>query len=87
MATVWVPSLMRDLTGGKESVTAPGETVGQVIAAMDDAYPGIKGRLCQGDRLDPAIAAYVDGRIARLGLAEMVEEQSEIHFLPVVAGG
>ena len=87
MATVWIPSLMRDLTGGKESVTAPGKTVGQVIAAMDDAYAGIKGRLCQGDRLDPAIVAYVDGRIARLGLSEMVEEQSEIHFLPVVAGG
>ena len=87
MATVWVPSLMRDLTGGKESVSAPGKTVGQVIAAMDDAHPGIKGRLCQGDRLDPAIVAYVDGRIARLGLAETVEEQSEIHFLPVVAGG
>jgi len=87
MATVWVPSLMRDLTGGKESVSAPGKTVGQVIAAMDDAYPGIKGRLCQGDRLDPAIVAYVDGRIARLGLSETVEEQSEIHFLPVVAGG
>jgi molybdopterin synthase sulfur carrier subunit len=87
MATVWVPSLIRDLTGGKESVTAPGETVGQVIAAMDDAYPGIKGRLCQGDRLNPAIVAYVDGRIARLGLSEAVEEQSEIHFLPVVAGG
>jgi len=87
MATIWVPSLIRDLTGGKESVTAPGKTVGQVIAAMDDAYPGIKGRLCQGDRLDPAIVAYVDGRIARLGLSEAVEEQSEIHFLPVVAGG
>ena len=87
MATVWVPSLMRDLTGGKESVSAPGETVGQVIAALDDAYPGIKGRLCQGDRLVPAIVAYVDGRIARLGLAEAVEAQSEIHFLPVVAGG
>ena len=87
MATVWIPSLIRDLTGGKESVTAPGKTVGQVITAMDDAYPGIKGRLCQGDRLDPAIVAHVDGRIARLGLSEMVEEQSEIHFLPVVAGG
>ena len=87
MATVWVPSLMRALTGGKESVTAPGETVGQVIAAMDDAYPGITGRLCQGDQLDPAIVAYVDGRIARLGLSEAVEEQSEIHFLSVVAGG
>jgi molybdopterin synthase sulfur carrier subunit len=87
MATVWVPSLIRDLTGGKESVSAPGKTVGQVIAAMDGAYPGIKGRLCQGDRLDPAIVAYVDGRIARLGLSEVVEAQSEIHFLPVVAGG
>ena len=87
MAVVWIPSLMRDLTGGKERVSVPGETVGHVIAALDDAYPGIRDRLCKGDRLDPAVAVSVDGRIARLGLLEPVEERSEIHFLPAMAGG
>jgi molybdopterin synthase sulfur carrier subunit len=87
MPTVWIPSLMRDLTGGKERTSVPGRTVGQVIDALDLAYPGIKDRLCRGDRLDPAVAAFVDGRVARLGLSEPVEEESEVRFLPAMAGG
>jgi molybdopterin converting factor small subunit len=77
---------MRDLAGGQESVEAPGQTVGQVIA-LERAYPGLQARLCEGDRLDPAIVAHVDGKVARLGLSETVEERSEIHFLPAIAGG
>ena len=87
MPTVWIPSLLRDLTGGEERVSVPGGTVGQVIDALDLAYPGIKHRLCKGDRLDPAIAVFVDGRIARLGLSEGVAEGSEVRFLPAVGGG
>ena len=87
MATVWIPSLMRDLTGGQAQISVPGETVGDVIAALDRAYPGIRDRLCKGDRLNPAIMSSVDGRAARLGLLEPVEEQSEVIFLPAVAGG
>lgn len=87
MSTVWIPSLMRDLTGGQAQVSVPGKTVGDVIAALDAVYPGIKDRLCKGDRLDLAITVSVDGRVTRLGLLEPVGEQSEVIFLPAVAGG
>ncbi len=87
MSTVWIPSLMRDLTGGQAQVSVPGKTVGDVIAALDAVYPGIKDRLCKGDRLDPAITVSVDGRVTQLGLLEPVGEQSEVIFLPAVAGG
>jgi molybdopterin synthase sulfur carrier subunit len=87
MAVVWIPSLMRDLTGGQERVRVPGKTVGQVLAALEEAHPGVKGRLCEGERLAPTIMVSVDGKIARLGLLEPVREQSEIRFLPAIAGG
>ena len=87
MAVVWIPSLMRDLTGGRTQVSAPGRTVGQVIAALENVHPGIQDRLCEGNQLDPAITVSVDGRIARLGLLEPVEAQSEILFLLAIAGG
>ena len=87
MAIVWVPSLMRDLTGGQEWVRGPGRTVGQVIESLDDPYPGFKERLCEGGQLDPAYMVAVEGRIGTLGLRERVREESEIRFLPVVAGG
>jgi molybdopterin synthase sulfur carrier subunit len=87
MATVHIPSLMRDLTTGQAAVVAPGRTVRQVIDALDQAYPGIKARLCEGNRLGPTIAVSVDGRIAPLGLLAPVKEQSQILFLPAVGGG
>lgn len=87
MAVVRVPSLMRDLTSGQEQVSAPGKTVGEVVAALDEAFPGIKDRLCVGAQLDPALAVFVDGKVARLGLLAPVKNHSEIHFLPAIAGG
>ena len=87
MAIVWIPPLMRDLTGGQARVSVPGGTVRAVIAALDKVYPGIKDRLCEGDRLDPIVTVSVDGRVARLGLYEPVGEQSEVLLLPAVAGG
>lgn len=87
MATVWIPSLLRELTDGQAQVDVPGATVGQVIDALEYANPGIKKRLCPGGQIDPAITLSVDGRVAPLGLMEAVEEHSEIHLLPALAGG
>ena len=86
MATVWIPSLMRDLTAGRSQVLASGKTVGEVICALDRAYPGIKERLCRGERLDPAVLVSVNDRVVRLGLSQRVEEPCEIRFLPAVSG-
>ena len=87
MATVWVPSLMRDLTGGADRVDVPGRTVRQVIESLEAAYPGMKHRLVEDDRLKPAIGVAVDGVMSRLGLRQPVGESSEVHFLPAVSGG
>jgi molybdopterin synthase sulfur carrier subunit len=87
MATVFVPSLMRDLTGGAAKVDVPGGTVRQVVQSLEAAYPGTKERLLDGDRLKPEIGVAVDGVMSRLGLRQVVGEHSEVHFLPAVSGG
>lgn len=87
MAAVWIPSLMRDLAGGQQTVTVPGRTVRQVIDALEAAYPGTKARLCDGDRLSPAISVSVDGVVQRLGMMYPVGENSEVHFIPAISGG
>ena len=87
MATVWIPSLMRDLSGGREQVSVPGATVGEVVDALERACPGIKARLCERDRLAPGLAVAPDGKVARLGLLATVDERSEVRFLPAIAGG
>jgi molybdopterin synthase sulfur carrier subunit len=87
MATVWIPSLMRDLTAGRAEVVVEGRTLGAVIDALEQAHPGVKERLLQGDRLDPALHAIVDGRIALLGLREPVAQDGEVRIIPAIAGG
>jgi molybdopterin converting factor small subunit len=87
MATIWIPALMRDLTGGQAQLNVPGRTVGEVVDALEDAYPGIKDRLCLNEQLTPAIQALVDGRAALLGLRERVAEHSEVVFIPTAGGG
>ena len=87
MALVWIPPLLRDLTGGRETAAAPGANVGQVIEALEQQFPGVRERLCRDGELRPGLAVFVDGQLARFGLLEPAGSQSEIHFLPAIAGG
>ena len=87
MATVFIPSLMRKLTGGKEHVVVGGGTVRQLINNLDEQYPGVKNRLLDGGRVKRNISVAIDGEISRLGLLEKVKEDSEVHFIPAVGGG
>ena len=87
MATVWIPSLMRDLTAGQAEIVVEGRTLGAIIDALERAHPGIKARLLQGEKLDPILRAWVDGRASLRELDEPVQENSEIQFIPAIAGG
>ena len=87
MPVVFIPSLMRDLTGGQERVRVKGATVRQVINSLEEAYPGIRGRVMEDDRIHPSIAVFIDGEPALLELLEPVGEESEVHLLPALGGG
>lgn len=87
MPTVWIPSLLRDLTGGRETVTVPGRTVREIVEELEQAFPGMRQRLCDGPRLRPGMSVVVDSQVAPLGLLQTVNEQSEVHFLPAIGGG
>lgn len=87
MPFVWIPALLRPLTGGLERVSASGSTLVAIIADLDAHYPGLRDRLCDGDHLRPGLAAVIDGNVARLGLDEPVSEASEVHFVHAIGGG
>jgi molybdopterin synthase sulfur carrier subunit len=84
---VWIPALVRELTGGREIVEVSGDTVCQVIEELERLHPGIKERLCSGDNVRPGMAVFVNAQVAPLGLLQLVEPGSEIHFLPAIGGG
>jgi molybdopterin synthase sulfur carrier subunit len=87
MARVWIPPLLRDLTGGQEVLTVPGTRVRHIIDELERLYPGMKDRLCTGDEVRPGMAVVVDAQVARLGLLEPIGAESEVHFLPAISGG
>ena len=87
MPNVWIPPLLRDLTGGQERITVPGETVRQVIENLEVRYPGVKGRLCDGDRLRSGLSVAVDGKLSPQKLRQPLTEASEVHFIPAISGG
>jgi molybdopterin converting factor small subunit len=87
MATVWIPTLIQPLTGGAPHVTAEGATVRELVDALEARFPGLRDRLCTGDTLKPSIAVTVDGVISDAGLRTPVGRDSEVHFLPAIAGG
>ena len=89
MAVVWIPSLMRNLTGGVEQVEVEGETLRQVIQALDTLHPGIKARVMDDEetRIRPGLAVAVDGTVTEEGLRTVVRDAQEIHFVTAISGG
>jgi molybdopterin converting factor small subunit len=87
MPVVWVPGLLRDLTGGQARVQAEGNTVREAIENLEARYPGILARLVEDGQLRPTLTVMVDGEPATLRLRQPVNIDSEVHFLPAISGG
>ena len=87
MPTVWIPALLRHLTQEQETIHVVGTTLLEVIDELDTQFPGVKARLCDGDRLRPGLAVVLDTQVVRGGLSEAVPEKSEVHFIPAIGGG
>lgn len=87
MPRVFIPPQLRDLTGGVAQVEAAGETVLDVIDSLDLVHPGLKARLCAGDKLAPGLQISIDHTMSPRGLRAKLSPHSELHFLPVIGGG
>ena len=78
---------MQKLTDGQTQIEVEGETVRQVVEALEERYPGFKDRIVADDRIKTEIAVAVDGEVVVAGLRARVGPESEVHFLPALAGG
>lgn len=88
MATVFIPSLMQNLSDGVARVVIDGNSVRKIIDGLEDVHPGFKARLLDNrGRIKPNISVAVDGEVSEIGILERVSPNSEVHFLPAIAGG
>jgi hypothetical protein len=87
VAVVFIPPQMRDLSAGRSQVTVAGDTLRQIVAALDSECPGIAARLAKEDRIAIGLAISIDGVVTSRGLTAKVEPHSEIHIIPAIGGG
>lgn len=87
MPRVFLPPPLRRLAGGRAAVDLEGESVAELIEALEARFPGIRARLCDGDRLRPGLNVAVNSEFSDLGLLQRVDPNCEVHFLPAVGGG
>ena len=87
MPRVFIPVQMRSLSAGVESLDVEAVTLRQAIAAVEQRWPALVGRLRVEDGLAPGLAVSIDGAFASRGLLARLESASEVHFLPAIGGG
>lgn len=90
MATVYVPTPMRRLTGGQSKIAAEGDSVRVLLDGVDAQYPGIKEKLLDGDgNVKRFINVFVnDDEIRTLdGLDTEVSDRDRVSIVPAMAGG
>ena len=88
MALVFIPSLMRNLTGGADRVEIPGATLRQIVNNLEAAHPGMKARLMdESGQFQEGLAVAINGETTHMGLLGPVADSTEIHFIPAIGGG
>ena len=90
MATVRVPTQLRTLSGGDAEVAVEGDTVGEVLAALEAAHPGFQDRLFdEAGQLRRFVNVFVADEDVRFlqGLDTKVTGDQTVSIIPAVAGG
>jgi sulfur-carrier protein len=89
-AKVRVPTQLRELTGGVGEVLVDGDTVAEVLAALDTAHPGFRDRLFdEAGKLRRFVNVFVADEDVRFldGLDTKVTDGQTVSIVPAVAGG
>jgi sulfur-carrier protein len=87
VATVLLPrSLLTLFPGVERRHQLDGESVDEILSALDATAPGMRDRLVEaGPRLRRHINVFVDGQPADLGTP--VPAGATVHVIPAVSGG
>ena len=87
---VRLPTVLRTQAGGQATVTAEGQTIGEVLAGLVERYPGLAGQVLTEDgNLHRFVNVYVDDDDVRYleQLDTKVPDGATVSILPAVAGG
>jgi molybdopterin converting factor small subunit len=89
-ATVRIPTILRNYTGGVGEVSAEGDTLTEVLESLESSHPGIRARILDDTgALRRFVNVYVGDDDVRFigGLTAKVDDGAKISIIPAVAGG
>jgi molybdopterin synthase sulfur carrier subunit len=89
-ASVRIPTILRNYTGGANEVTADGSTLAEVLESLEANHPGIRARVLDDTgALRRFVNIYVGDEDVRFagGLDATVADHAQISIIPAVAGG
>lgn len=90
MSTVKLPPVLRKLSGGVKQVQVEGQTVGEVLDALDRQFAGIKSQLLTEDgQIARFVNVYVNDEDVRFmqGLVTPIADSDTLVILPAMSGG
>ncbi|NBV33679.1 MAG: MoaD/ThiS family protein [Proteobacteria bacterium] len=90
MPSVRIPTPLRKLTGELEVVQAAGATIAEVLHSLDQAFPGLKERICDdAGQVRRFVNVFVNDEDIRFleESATPVKDTDEISIVPAIAGG
>lgn len=88
--TVRIPTPLRSLAGGRDTVHLLGGSLLECINALENQFPGFRERLCDEEgEIRRFVNIYVNGEDVRFlsGLGTPLEAGDEVSIVPAVAGG
>ena len=89
-ATIRIPTPLRTATGGASTVEVDAATVGEALASLEQAHPGVAERLLDDNgQLRRFVNVFVDDEDVRFaqGLQTPVNPGATVSIIPAVAGG
>jgi molybdopterin synthase sulfur carrier subunit len=87
---VRVPGPLRRLTAGESVVEVDGASVGEVLANLEQKFPGFRERIYDGDgKLRQFVNIYKNDEDIRFGggLDTAIAAGDDLSIVPAVAGG
>ena len=90
MAKILIPTPLRQFTAKQDSVTVPGATVGEVLAALTAAYPDLRKQIFTDEgKLRSFVNVYLnDEDIRYIGKdAAPARDADTLSLVPSIAGG
>ncbi len=87
---VRIPTILRTYTDGSAEVSAEGGDLREVIANLDEQFPGIAARVIdEAGQLRRFVNVYVDDDDVRFldGLGTPTKDGASVSIIPAVAGG